>query len=83
MCLMAKGPKVTPTLNPNTFSNDESGDEQDEDVILKGLYNIRCTLCGDALVKFDSLMDSLNERDESIEELEYHIENEKRRFNLL
>ena len=28
-------------------------------------------------------MDSLNERDESIEELESHMEDEKRRFNLL
>lgn len=84
MRLMAKGPKVTPTLNPNTSPNDESSDdEQDEDAILKGLYNVRCTLRGDALVKFDFLMDSLNERDESIEELESHIENEKRRFNLL
>ena len=40
-------------------------------------------LRGDAVVKLDFLMDSLNERDESIEELESHIENEKRRFNLL
>ncbi|KAK1684210.1 hypothetical protein QYE76_045058 [Lolium multiflorum] len=43
----------------------------------------RCTLRGDALVKFDFLMDSLNERNESIEELEYHMNDEKRRFNLL
>ena len=71
-------------MNPNTTFNDESDDdEQDEDAVLKGLFKVRCTLCGDALVKFDFLMDSLNERDESIEELESHIENEKRRFNLL
>ena len=71
MCLMAKGPKVTPTLNPNTSSNDESDDdEQDEDAILKGLFKVRCTLRGDALVKFDFLMDSLNDREESIVEME-------------
>ena len=81
---MAKGPKVTPTLNPNTTFIDESDDdEQDEDALIKGLFKIRCTLRGDALVKFDFLIDSLNEKDESIEELESHIENEKRRFNLL
>jgi hypothetical protein len=28
MCLMAKGPKVTPTLNPDTSSNDESDDDE-------------------------------------------------------
>jgi hypothetical protein len=30
MCLMAKGPKVTPTLNPNTSSNEESNDDEQE-----------------------------------------------------
>ncbi|KAK1620146.1 hypothetical protein QYE76_025663 [Lolium multiflorum] len=81
MCLMAKGPKVTPTLNPNTSSNDESDD--DDVAMLKELFDVRCTLRGDALVKFDYLMDTLKEKDESIEELEYHMNDEKRRFNLL
>ncbi|KAK1696033.1 hypothetical protein QYE76_012730 [Lolium multiflorum] len=36
-----------------------------------------------ALVKFDFLMDSLKEKDESIEELEYHLNDKERRFNLL
>ncbi|KAK1617744.1 hypothetical protein QYE76_023261, partial [Lolium multiflorum] len=43
----------------------------------------RCTLRGEALVKFDFLMDSLKEKDESIEELEYHLNDKERRFNLL
>ena len=84
ICLMARGSKVSPTLNPNTSSNDESDDdEQDEDAMLKGLFKVRCTLRGDALVKFDFLMDSLNDREESIVEMESHMEDEKRRFNLL
>ncbi|KAK1668233.1 hypothetical protein QYE76_056392 [Lolium multiflorum] len=43
----------------------------------------RCTLRGEALVKFDFLMDSLKEKDESIEELEYQLNEKERRFNLL
>jgi hypothetical protein len=62
---------------------DDETDNQDEEVVLKGLFKVRCTLSGDALVKFDLLMDSLNEMDESIEELESHMKDEKRRFNLL
>ena len=81
MCLMANGPKVSPTLNPNTSHNDESDD--DENAVLKGLFKVRCTLRGDALVKFDFLMDSLNDREESIVEMESHMKDEKRRFNLL
>ncbi|KAK1631017.1 hypothetical protein QYE76_005332 [Lolium multiflorum] len=44
---------------------------------------LSCTLHGEALVKFDFLMDSLKEKDESIEELEYHLNEKERRFNLL
>ena len=83
-CLMEREAKViqsSPSLS-SILDNNET-DDQEEDAILKGLYNVRCTLHGDALVKFDFLMDSLNERDESIEELESHIEDEKRRFDLL
>ena len=54
MCLMAKGSKVTPTLNPNTSSNGESDD--DDHAVLKGLFKVRFTLRGDALIKFDFLM---------------------------
>ena len=31
MCLMANGLKVTPTLNPDMSSNDESDDDDDND----------------------------------------------------
>ena len=83
-CLMARETKVIhspPSLS--SILDDNENDDQDEDAIIKSLFKVRCTLRGDALVKFDFLMDSLNERDESIEELESHIEDEKRRFNLL
>ncbi|KAK1667790.1 hypothetical protein QYE76_055949 [Lolium multiflorum] len=62
---------------------DNEAENQDELTVLKELYNVRCTLCGEALVKFDFLMDSLKEKDESIEELEYHLNDKERRFNLL
>ena len=83
-CLMEREAKVmqSPPSLTSILDDDETVD-QDEHAILKGLFKVRCTLRGDALVKFDFLMDSLNERDESIEELESHVEDEKRRFNLL
>ena len=31
MCLMARGSKVTPTLNPNISLNDESDDDDNDD----------------------------------------------------
>ncbi|KAK1679423.1 hypothetical protein QYE76_040271 [Lolium multiflorum] len=62
---------------------DDETENQEEMAMLKELYKVRCTLHGEALVKFDYLMDSLKERDESIEELDYHLNDEKRRFNLL
>ena len=67
------------------YSNDESDDDNDEEVdpIITGLYKVRCSLHGDALAKFDFLMETVASRDETVEGLESHIENEKRRFNLL
>ncbi|KAK1628292.1 hypothetical protein QYE76_002607 [Lolium multiflorum] len=62
---------------------DNEAENQEELTVLKELYNVRCTLRGEALVKFDFLMDSLKEKDESIEELEYHLNDKERRFNLL
>ncbi|KAK1630302.1 hypothetical protein QYE76_004617 [Lolium multiflorum] len=62
---------------------DDETENQEELTVLKELYNVRCTLHGEALVKFDFLMDSLKEKDESIEELEYHLNDKERRFNLL
>ncbi|KAK1642256.1 hypothetical protein QYE76_060061 [Lolium multiflorum] len=73
---MKSPPSLSSILDDETVN-------QDEEAVLKGLFKVRCTLCGDALVKFDFLMDSLNERDESIEELEFLVKDEKRRFNLL
>ncbi|KAK1616125.1 hypothetical protein QYE76_021642 [Lolium multiflorum] len=62
---------------------DDENENQEELIVLKELYDVRCTLRGEALVKFDFLMDSLKEKDESIEELEYHLNEKERRFNLL
>ncbi|KAK1680373.1 hypothetical protein QYE76_041221 [Lolium multiflorum] len=81
-CLMAREAKVMESP-PSLSSILDNDDNQDEVVMLKELYKVRCTLRGDALVKFDYLTESLKERDESIEELEYHLNDEKRRFNLL
>ena len=44
---------------------------------------MRCSLHGEARAKFDFLMETIASRDETIEGLESHVENEKRRFNLL
>ncbi|KAK1667802.1 hypothetical protein QYE76_055961 [Lolium multiflorum] len=74
-----------------TTHDDDSDDSPSSTIVgsclmareTKELYKVRCTLRGEALVKFDFLMDSLKERDESIEELEYHLNDKKRRFNLL
>ncbi|KAK1697552.1 hypothetical protein QYE76_014249 [Lolium multiflorum] len=82
-CLMARETKVM--KSPPSLSSvlDDETENQEELVVLKELYKVRCTLHGEALVKFDFLMDSLKEKDESIEELEYHLNDKERRFNLL
>ncbi|KAK1561685.1 hypothetical protein QYE76_017663 [Lolium multiflorum] len=71
--------------SPPSLSNvlDDETENQEDLVVLKELYKVKCTIRGEALVKFDFLMDSLNEKDESIEELEYHLNDKERRFNLL
>ncbi|KAK1607550.1 hypothetical protein QYE76_031223 [Lolium multiflorum] len=74
-----------------TTQDDDSDDSTSSTIVgsclmareTKELYNVRCTLRGEALVKFDFLMDSLKEKDESVEELEYHLNDKERRFNLL
>ena len=66
-CLMVREAKVIqspPSLS--SILDDNETDDQYEDSILEGLYKVRCTLRGDALVMFDLLMDSLNERDEPL-----------------
>ncbi|KAK1686395.1 hypothetical protein QYE76_047243 [Lolium multiflorum] len=82
-CLMARETKVMEPPPSLSSVLDNEAENQDELTVLKELYNVRCTLRGEALVKFDFLMDSLKEKDESIEELEYHLNDKKRRFNLL
>ncbi|KAK1602959.1 hypothetical protein QYE76_027159, partial [Lolium multiflorum] len=82
-CLMARETKVMESPPSLSSVLDDENENQDELIVLKELYNVRCTLRGDALVKFDFLMDSLKEKDESIEELEYQLDEKERRFNLL
>ncbi|KAK1694726.1 hypothetical protein QYE76_011423 [Lolium multiflorum] len=82
-CLMARETKVMEPPPSLSSVLDDEAENQEELTVLKELYNVRCTLRGEALVKFDFLMDSLKEKDESIEELEYHLNDKERRFNLL
>ncbi|KAK1653192.1 hypothetical protein QYE76_070997 [Lolium multiflorum] len=82
-CLMARETKVMEPPPSLSSVLDDENENQEELIVLKELYNVRCTLHGEALVKFDFLMDSLKEKDESIEELEYHLNEKERRFNLL
>ncbi|KAK1619621.1 hypothetical protein QYE76_025138 [Lolium multiflorum] len=82
-CIMAREAKIMESPPSLSSILDNETVDQDEEVVLKELFKVRCTLRGDALVKFDFLMDSFKERDDSIEELEYHMKDEKRRFNLL
>ncbi|KAK1642975.1 hypothetical protein QYE76_060780 [Lolium multiflorum] len=82
-CFMARETKVMEPPPSLSSVLDDEAENQEELTVLKELYNVRCTLRGEALVKFDFLMDSLKEKDESIEELEYHLNDKERRFNLL
>ncbi|KAK1683958.1 hypothetical protein QYE76_044806 [Lolium multiflorum] len=82
-CLMARETKVMEPPPSLSSVLDDENEDQEELIMLKELYDVRCTLRGEALVKFDFLMDSLKEKDESIEELEYQLNEKERRFNLL
>ncbi|KAK1653303.1 hypothetical protein QYE76_071108 [Lolium multiflorum] len=82
-CLMARETKVMEPPPSLSSVLDDENEDQEELIVLKELYDVRCTLRGEALVKFDFLMDSLKEKDESIEELEYQLNEKERRFNLL
>ncbi|KAK1652787.1 hypothetical protein QYE76_070592 [Lolium multiflorum] len=82
-CLMARETKVMEPPPSLSSVLDDENEDQEELIVLKELYDVRCTLRGEDLVKFDFLMDSLKEKDESIEELEYHLNEKERRFNLL
>ncbi|KAK1684525.1 hypothetical protein QYE76_045373 [Lolium multiflorum] len=72
-CLMARETKVMEPPPSLSSVLDNEAENQDELTVLKELYNVRCTLRGEALVKFDFLMDSLKEKDEFHEVLEYHL----------
>ncbi|KAK1686212.1 hypothetical protein QYE76_047060 [Lolium multiflorum] len=68
------------------ITQDDDSDDSTSSTIIGSCLMARETkmpLRGEALVKFDFLMDSLKEKDESIEELEYHLNEKERRFNLL
>ncbi|KAK1668339.1 hypothetical protein QYE76_056498 [Lolium multiflorum] len=80
---MARETKVMESPPSLSSVLDDENEDQEELIVLKELYDVRCTLRGEALVKFDFLMDSLKEKDESIEELEYQLNEKERRFNLL
>ncbi|KAK1632735.1 hypothetical protein QYE76_007050 [Lolium multiflorum] len=82
-CLMARETKVMEPPPSLSSVLDDENEDQEELTMLKELYDVRCTLRGEALVKFDFLMDSLKEKNESIEELEYQLNEKERRFNLL
>ncbi|KAK1594663.1 hypothetical protein QYE76_008235 [Lolium multiflorum] len=82
-CLMERETKVMEPPPSLSSVIDDENENQEELIVLKELYDVRCTLRGEALVKFDFLMDSIKEKDESIEELEYHLNEKERRFNLL
>ena len=90
MCLMANGPKVTPTLNPDTSSNDESDDdENDNDEEYNALVNemgfVYASLRGnkEARANVEHSMETINKYKETIVELESHVQNRRMRFNLL
>jgi hypothetical protein len=80
---MARETKVMESPPSLSSVLDDGTENQEELAMLKELYKVRCTLRDEALVKFDFLMDSIKEKDESIEELEYHLNDKERRFDLL
>jgi chromosome segregation ATPase len=55
----------------------------EDDALLARLYKVMCSLHGDARVQFEYLMDTVASCNESIEDLNTHLEDGKRRFNLL
>jgi archaellum component FlaC len=84
---MASGSKVTPTLTPDTSTNDESDDDIDDDneAFLHEMGIVYASLWGnnDARAKVKHLMETLFEHKETIKELNSLVNEGKRRFNLL
>src|SRR5664279_3304339 len=87
MCLVARGSKVTPTLNPNISRNDESDDDEEEidDNFMHELGMVYASLHGNtnARAKFEFLMDTIVENNETIKDLKSLVNEGKLRFNLL
>ncbi|KAM0924510.1 hypothetical protein ACQ4PT_004843 [Festuca glaucescens] len=82
--VMARGAKViSPPSLSSILDEDNDMDNDEDDDIITSLFIVRYSLRGDPLAKFEFLMDTVASRDESIEDLKSHIENEKQRFNLL
>jgi hypothetical protein len=77
---MESGSKVIapPSLSSILDANDVVEEEED---IITGLFEVRCSLRCDALAKFDYLMETVTSRDETIEESTTHIEYVKRGLN--
>ena len=79
-CLMAMGGKVTSSSTPSSATNNV---DLDEDALLAKLYKVMCSLRGEARAQFEYLMNTVAQRNESIKELNTHIEDGVRRYNLL
>jgi hypothetical protein len=86
---MAKGEMVntifsfsTPIMPHAIFHNDDDSDDEEE-ALLVNLHKFMSSLKGRALARFQFLMDTIVERNETIEELENLITEDKRRFQLL
>jgi hypothetical protein len=77
--LMAKEAKVISSFQPSCPINDD----MNEETILATLYKTMCSLCGDARDHFEYLIDTIAQRNESLEEARSHVEDGERRFNLL
>ena len=93
MCLMARGSKVSPTLDPNISSkdnsndNDDSDDDIDEDTsaLLLELTFLCTSLRGNnkAVTCLKHVMDTITKQTGTIEELDFQLDDGSRRFNLL
>jgi hypothetical protein len=72
-------------ITPPSFSNisDDDDDDGDESSLLAKFHKVMCSLCGEARVQLDYLMDTTISRNESIDDLNSHTKDGKSRFNLL
>ena len=91
-CLMAKGEMVNPNpllslpnpiMSQLTLHDDDDDIDDEEEALLIDMHRFMSTLKGKALAKFQFLMDTIVDRNETIEELELLINEEKERVHLL